>query len=253
MIDAPGRPRRRFRRLWIVLLVVLAVLAALAVAIDLASRPFAEQYVEDRIESSLPEGVQGNVDVQIGGLSVIAQYLSGRFDEVDLASTALTVGGIPLQADVHLEGVPVDQTRPIRSVSGKVLLDEEDLDALIAAQGNPGHVRLTGGNVEYTGTTQILGLVDVDYLVITRPELSGGRLQLSPLKARLGNGAIDIDITALLPVVAPGGLSICLAENLPDTLAVDSLVVGNGAVAARFSGRSVLVTEEGLARRGACS
>ncbi|HEY9324753.1 MAG TPA: LmeA family phospholipid-binding protein, partial [Agromyces sp.] len=91
--DGEPRPRRRLSRaarVWIIVGVVLAVVVALVVVADIVARGIAEQRVAEEVEANLPDGVDGDVSVTIGGFSVIAQYLSGTMQHVELDAPELT-------------------------------------------------------------------------------------------------------------------------------------------------------------------
>jgi hypothetical protein len=232
--------------------VLVIVIATLAVVVGIAGRAIAERYIADRVEQSLPAGVEADVSVRLRGVFLIGQYLSGRMDEVDLASSNLTVQGVPAKARLKLEGAPVDMTQPVDRASGSVVLDESALQSMLAQQGYPGTVALTGGSVEYGDTTKLFG-ADVDYVITAQPSVEAGRLDLTPVSARVSSGGIDVDATALLQRVAPNGLSICLAQYLPASISVDSLLVGNRSARFGFEGENVVLTEEALSHTGSCS
>ena len=63
---------------------------------------------------------------------------------------------------------------------------------------------------------------------------------------------MELDADALLERVAPDGLSVCLAEYLPDTIGLDALQVGDGAASVAVAGEGVTLNEEALARHGGC-
>jgi hypothetical protein len=246
-------PKSRRRRLWIILPIVLVVVVAtLLVVVGIAGRAVAERYIAERVEQSLPPGVEADVSVRLPGAFLVAQYLRGRMDEVDLASNDLTVQGIGAKARVRLEGVPTDLEQPVERATGSVVLDETALQAMVAQQGYSGSVKLNDGSVEYSDTTKLFG-ANVDYIITARPSVEAGRLDLTPESARVSSGGIDVDASALLARVAPDGLSICLAEYLPESIAVDSLLVGDGTAKVGLSGSQVVLTEEALSRTGTCS
>lgn len=245
-------PRHR-RRMWIIVpLVLIVVVATLLVVLNLAGRAIAEQYVADQVEKSLPAGVQGDVTARIRGPFLLLQYLRGRMDEVDLTSDDLTVQGVPLRADLQLHGVPVDTSKPVERLTGGVALDESAVGALLATQGYKGDVALRGGAVEYSDDTKLFGAT-VQYVITARPSLSGGRLDLAPQSAEIRSGGVDIDASQLLNRVAPDGLSVCVAQYLPASIGIDSLLVGNGSARIALSGTDVLLTSNALARTGSCS
>ncbi|WP_210479086.1 DUF2993 domain-containing protein [Naasia sp. SYSU D00948] len=234
----------------IVLLLVLAAVAVLLV--ETVGRGVAEDYVEQRVEESLPDGVTGDVAVRLGGGLLLPQYLGGRMRDVRLTSEDLVVGGIPVRGTLRLEGAPLDPTRPVDRATGTVVLRERAVDALLEQQGYLGDTRLGDGVVEYSDTTSVLG-VDLDYTVTARPSLAGGRLDLVPQSARVSKGPFDLDARRLLDLVAPDGISICLAALVPDTVTLDSLEVREGIATVDFSGDDVVLTQEALARTGSCA
>ncbi|WP_210508662.1 LmeA family phospholipid-binding protein [Naasia sp. SYSU D00057] len=150
-------PRRR-RRLWLIApLAVLVVLAVLAVVLGIAARAWAEGYIAEEVERNLPEGVEGDVDARLGGVSLVAQYLSGRLDDVRLTSENLEVQGVPVEARVELEGVPVDRSQPVERATGSVRLDERAVQAILTAQGYPGTAAIADGGIVYTDDAQLFG------------------------------------------------------------------------------------------------
>jgi LmeA-like phospholipid-binding len=245
-------PRRR-RRLWLIVpFAVLVVLVVLVVVIGIAGRAWAEQYLEERVEQNLPEGVEGDVDVRLRGVFLLGQYLSGRMDDVRLTSENLTVQGIPVEARVRLQGAPIDLAQPVEHLTGSVRLDEAAVQAMLTAQGYPGTATIEDGGIRYTDSAELFGAT-VEYDITARPDLEGGRLDLVPTSAAIRSGDLDLDATGLLERVAPEGLSVCLAEYLPDSIVLESLRVGADAADVSFSGDGVVLTEEALARRGACT
>jgi hypothetical protein len=261
-VTAEARPRpiryrdatpRHRRRLWIIVpLVLVIVLATLLVVLNFVGRAVAEDYIATKVEQDLPEGVEGDVSVRIRGAFLLVQYLSGRMDEIDLSSDDLTVQGVPVTANLQLRGVPVDLSKPVSRLTGGAVVDERAVQAMLSAQGYSGKVALTGGAVEYTDETQLFGGT-VQYAITARPSLAAGRLDLSPQSAEIRSGGIDIDATQLLRRVAPDGISVCVAEYLPERIAIDSLLVGDGSVSIGLSGSDVLLTSDALARTGTCS
>ncbi|BDZ44231.1 LmeA family phospholipid-binding protein [Naasia aerilata] len=246
-------PRKHRRRLWIIVpLVLVVIVATLLVVLNIAGRAVAEEYIANKVEESLPAGVEGDVHVRIRGVFLLVQYLSGWMDEVDLSSDDLTVQGVPVTANVQLHGVPVDTSKRVERLTGGAVLDERAVQAVLKGQGYPGDVALTGGAVEYTDETQLFGAT-VQYVLTARPSLSAGRLDLAPQSAAVRSGGVDLDATALLERVAPDGISVCVAQYLPEAIAIDSLLVGDGSARVSLSGRDVLLTSDALSRTGSCS
>ncbi|HYI31840.1 MAG TPA: DUF2993 domain-containing protein, partial [Glaciibacter sp.] len=169
------------KRRWVVALVVSAVLVAVLVVaffvVDAGLRSYAEDRVEAEFADNLPEGATGDIEVSIGGASVIAQYLHGSFDRVELDAPTFAVGGVPAAVHVVASGVPVDRTKPVRDVTGTVDLSEESVNALLASGGTTGNAELTlgTGEVKYSGTLPVLGL-EIGYEATATPSTSADSL-----------------------------------------------------------------------------
>jgi hypothetical protein len=230
----------------------LVVIAGLLVVAELAARAYAEDRVSSEIESRLPAGVEGDVDVHLGGLSVIAQYLTGTINEVSLSSDNLTVQGYPVAAQVHLSGVPVDTTKTIESAAGTVTLSETAVAGMLADRDIEGTVELGDDNLSYTTSAQIFGQ-NIDFTVVTRPVLDAGRIVFRGESAQIAGGAFDFDATQLLDLVAPEGLSVCVAQYLPADIALDAVDITRGKAVIDFSATDLSLDGAALARTGVCN
>ncbi|AAT88615.1 hypothetical protein Lxx06820 [Leifsonia xyli subsp. xyli str. CTCB07] len=162
-------------------LVPLAALAILLVATDAIARSVLEQRVAAEIEKSLPETVKADVDVRIGGLSVLQQLLAGQFESVDLLAPRATVAGAPLSFRVHATGVPTDLGVPIASATGTLSVSQDSLNKLVTVPGVTGDLTLQQGAVGYDGRLDLLGL-PVGYTVSAKPEAAGKEVLLHPEK-----------------------------------------------------------------------
>jgi len=249
---APARPRRRAGRVWGILAVLVVVLAALAVVADVVVRNIAEQRFAEQIRANLPEGVDGEVDVTIGGLSVIAQYLSGSMDRVELSAPELDVNGAPVAVDVVGEDVPVDLASPVARVSGTITADEASLNRLVAVAGVEGGFTLGDGVVGYAGTLDVLGLA-IDYSVTARPTAAGDSVLLQPEGADVGAGGDAVDVSGLVNrLLGEDPLTVCVAEYLPEGVDVHDLAITPDAVTVELRAQELMLDEASLARTGTC-
>jgi hypothetical protein len=247
---APRRRRRGLRRL-IVLLVILVVVIGLAIAADVAARAFAQDYVEQQIEQSLPAGVQSDVDVRIGGGSMLLQLVTGKLDDVHIDGEDLTVGGLPVSATVALGGVPLDQSLPAETALARIVLTDDALDAVLAAQGDTGTTTIRDGRVLYTGTAPVLG-VDLDFEVTADATADEDSLHLEPTSARVTSGPLDVDATALIGLVAPNGIDYCVGDYLPVGVAITRLDVGDGSVTLTLAGDGIVLNSAALSTMRGC-
>lgn len=247
--DAPPRSRRRFRIIVVVMAII--VVAGLLVVGDLAIRAYAEDRVASEIESRLPEQVDGDVDVSIGGFSVVAQYLAGRFDEVGLVSDGLTVAGVPVDADVQLRGVPVDTSRPVERAAGEFSLTEDAVASLLAAQGVEGEVTFDGGDLRYSAETVVFGQT-LTLAFAATPSIEGGSIVFTPEDASVSAGGVDLNLDQLFPVIAPEGLTICVAEYLPTAVELGDVTIADGRASVTLTATNLPLTEAALRDTGSC-
>lgn len=254
---APAEPprRRHTGRRWLVAAIILFLLVAAAIVADMAIRSYAQEQVSANIEKQLPEGVEGDVDVQIGGVSFLQQYLSGRFDDVRLSSTNLTVGGLPVQANAALVGVPIEGTRiagVIGAAQGEITVPGTTVAGLIAAQGVPGDISIGDGVLAYSTTTPVLGQ-DITLAVTAKAAVDSGSIVFRPETASVQAGLVQLDGIELLNLIVPDGLSVCVAQYLPEQVKLDSVELRGSNAVVRLSTQNLSVDPDELARTGTCA
>ena len=253
----PARPRRRgraLRRVAIVLVVLLVLLGIGAVVADGALRSYAEERSAQDIEAQLPDGVEGNVDVTIGGASMILQYLSGSFEQVHLVGRGLTVNGTPLDADVRATGVPADQTKPVDRAVGRFGIDEAAVTELLAASTDaPADVALTRGAVEYSAPVQLLG-IELTYDVIAEPRIDGDTVVFTPTGAALSAGSGSLDVGNLLgdERLASLAFPVCAAQYLPQGTRLTDLDLAPGRATVTVEAAQLRLTGDALTTVGSC-
>lgn len=234
-----------------------ALVAGLVVAffiVDAGLRSYAEDRVKTEISKNLPEGATGDVDVSIGGLSVIAQYLSGSFDRVELDAPEFALGGAPAAVHIVASGVPVDRTKPIREVTGTVDLGQESLNALLAAGGATGDAELAlgKGEVTYSGTFPVFGL-DIGYEATATPSASADSLLFTPTAAELTSGVGSVDLSDVIPLIlGQEPLSVCVAQYLPDGVTLTGVDVSPDHARVTLESSTLMLTRESLTTMGAC-
>jgi hypothetical protein len=248
-------PRKRHRGVWAMLWIGIALVALVVLyfVADGIARAYAEGRVKSEIEQNLPDFVSGDVTVHIGGTSVIAQYLSGSFEKVELDAPKLTVQGIPLSASVVANGVPADLTKPVSDLAGTITISQSSINSLLRLPGATGDLTLGEGTIKYDGTTQVLGL-SIGYTVTVVPTADGESILLKPTKAEVTTGGGNLDLSRLLgTVVGSKPLSVCVAQYLPKGVTVDDVTVKPGAATIHLSAHDLVLSQETLATKGSCS
>lgn len=236
----------------IILGVLVAILAALVLLVETVGRDLAEDAASAAVAANLPDGVEGDVQVEIRGVSAIWQLITGRFDEIALIAPELLVEGVPLAAEVVLNDVPVEQGAPIGRAEATIRLDEASVDDIAEAQGVPGGLTLGEGVVAYEDQVELLGFV-VGFTVTAEPEAAGGTVLLRPVGAEIQAGGGSLDATGLVERILGGEpVPICVADRLPEGVEVSAVEVEPGEVAVRLEASGLPLDPAALQTRGTC-
>ena len=253
--DATGpAPRRRNRaaRAWITVLVILVMLAGLLVVADLVVRNIAEQRVAEQLEQNLPAGVEGDVNVRMGGFSVLAQYLAGSMDRVELAAPELTVNGVPVSVQVDARDVPPALDGPVGRATATIEADEAAINALIEVPGVQGDVVLGADAVAYSDTVRLLGL-PIEYTVTARPTAAGDTVLLEPVGVEVGAGGGSIDVSGLVDrLLGDDPVTVCVAQYLPAGVEVQQITVEPGTATVTLGAVGLSFDEQSLSTLGSC-
>ncbi|MFB2584123.1 LmeA family phospholipid-binding protein [Herbiconiux liukaitaii] len=250
----PAPARRRARRWPWVLLIVIVLLAVAVVVADIALRAYAEGRAAEEISAQLPENIEGDIDVTIGGTSFLAQVLAGSLERVDLDAPQLTANGIPLAAHVVATGVPTDLSKPIADVTATVTLDQTAVDEVAQLPGDATLKLGDAGQVSFDGTVSLFGF-SLGYTVAGTVEGSGTEVTVVPVSATLtqGAGSLDIDLDQLLGTVADSPIPLCVAEYLPQGAEIDDIAIDGGEATVQLSAQDFVADEQGLSTFGTCS
>jgi len=249
---APEPPKKRsLRWLWVLIGIVVVLVVAFVIA-DIATRAYAESRASAEIAASLPENVQGDIDVSIGGASFLAQVATGRIGEVTLDAPDLTVSGVPVSAHVVADGVPTDLSQPIDQVHASLTLDQAAVDKVISIPGGSGIV-LGDGQVSYDGSLSILGFT-VGYHVTGQVTASGTDVMIQPGDATLdqGAGSLNLDLDQLLGGVTNKPITVCVANYLPQGAQIESLAVTEGQATVNLVARGFVADEQSFRTMGTC-
>lgn len=254
--DAARRRRRGLSSFIIATIVVLALVAGFFLA-DAGVRNYAENRAKDEIAAHLPDSVTGDVSVSIGGLSAIAQYLTGSFDRVTLTAPALSVDGVPASVHLVATDVPVDQAKSVGDVRGTVDLDQAALNTLLAAAlptGAPAaNLVLGDGTVQYQGSVSVLGR-NVGYQATATPTAEADSLLFTPSNATITTGAGTVDATAILPLVlGKQPIRVCVARYLPEGVNLAGVDVTPGRARITLESSTLMLTTQSLTTLGTCS
>jgi hypothetical protein len=249
------RPRRRMSggaRAAIVIGMLLVIVLALLVLVETVGRGIAERAVADSIEQDLPVGVEGEVDVQIRGVSALWQVLTGRMDEIVATAPELSVGGVEVDATVTAYGVPLAEGGSVERAEAVATVDEAALDAIAESQGIGGGLTLGDGTVSYSDELEVFG-IPVSFAVTAEPEAAGDRVLLTPVAAELQAGFATLDASDLVDRVLGGDpFPVCVADRLPEGVEVADIDITPDGATVRLEASDLPLAEETLATTGTC-
>ena len=257
--------RRRGRGLIIVGVLAVALVGVFFVA-DVVLRNYAQDRAQAEIADRLPANVTGDVAVTIGGFSVIAQYLTGSFDQVDLNAPELTIDGAAAAVKIRATGVPTDTAQPIRQVDGTIDLDEAALNTLMQAsqaddsgasagpiQAGATELQLGDAEVTYAGSVSVFGF-ELGYQATATPSTTADSLVLTATGAELSSGAGTLDASGLLKLIlGEKPVSICVAQYLPQGVTLTGVDVTPARARITLESSTLTLTEQSLTTLGTCS
>lgn len=248
-----ARKRRGIGLLVVASMVVLGLVGAYFI-VDSMLRTYAQNRVRQEIQSNLPAGVSGNIAVSIGGQSVIAQYLSGSFDRIELTAPRLTVSGAEASVHVVATDVPVDMSKPVGDVRGTIEMDQESINVLVALAGVPigSALDLGTGTVRYTGTVTVLGL-PLEYQATAQPDVRADSVILKPTSVELNTGVGALNLTGIVErVLGDKPITLCVAQYVPSGVDLTGVDVTPDRVRLTLHADALVLTEDALNSTGSC-
>lgn len=256
MTDATA-PAPRTSRRWIAILVVVVVLVAgAAVAAEFIARSVIANTVRSLVVDKIGLPDDQNVDVQLSGV-VLPQLLTGRLDDVTIASDDVTLGPITGDVRAEMRGVPVSGGAAASGGTASIRLDEQQLRTLLAQIPDfpSGTVTMAAPDLTFTNELSVFG-VGIPVGVSVTPGAAEGDLTLTPAGFELGGNSIDADtLRAQFGGVADAVLrpqSLCFADRLPAALTLASATVQGQNLVASFDIDGGVLNDPSLQGDGSC-
>nr|WP_272898213.1 DUF2993 domain-containing protein [Agromyces seonyuensis] len=218
---------------------------------DSIVRRVAEDDIAASIESELPEQVTGGVSAEIRGVSVLAQYATGRMERIELTGDDLAVDGVPLEASLVLTGVPPSGEGEVEHAVGTLTLDEAGLNEFIELPGTDGSFTIDDGTIGYAGTVSFLGL-ELGYTASATAEAAGTEVLLQPVSASLDAAGGSLDLSGAVSRLLDEPIAVCVADRLPAGVEVVGITIGDGSATVRLDARDFPLDEDALGTTGTC-
>ncbi|QTX05171.1 LmeA family phospholipid-binding protein [Agromyces archimandritae] len=249
--DAGARPARSRGRGWFIALGVVVLLAVGLVAAEFIVRGQIEQRISGEAEQNLPEGITGEVTTELGGFSVLAQLIAGRFDEVHLSAPELSFRGDALSAEVHAYGVPLAEGGTVGHAEGELSVDAAILAEQLEVPGD-GAFTLGDGTISYGDSTSFLGQ-EIGFTVTATPAAAGTAILLQPESVEVNWGGASLDLGGLADrITGSEPVSLCVADRLPEGVEVRHVGVTPERATVRVAASGFPLDAEMLERPGSC-
>ncbi len=248
------------KRRWLGPVIVVAVLLLLIIV----AFAIAEKLVRDGASAALSEpirqifGTETEVHVDFGQGSVILQAMSGSIDAVTVDADTVTLGPSTGRIHVVANGVPLSTDGTVRALAAELYFDAAGVTSLVASSsGALATTQLDGEHIVVTTESPVAGQT-VPVVVTLSPSAADGRLGFSVEALAVNGAAVDVDaarsgaygaeVAALVQ-----GQSVCVAEHLPASLALDSATVVGDRLVLGFVGSNLALAGGGLTTKGACA
>jgi hypothetical protein len=262
--EAPAPPATRKRRGWLIALIVVAVLLVLAViaffVADAIAKDYAKGYVRDRIVQVLGLPDDAEVEVDLGGGSIILQALAGRISTVDVEVPDLAFGALVGSAEIRAEGVPLDENAPVDVLRVDFAVAESDISALA---GNLSGLELSSVELEapeiVVASSFTLFGIELPIGMAILPSAADGDLVFSPTRITLGDDeytAAEVMENPFFALFAGPLLqqqSACIADQLPAAFQLSDAEVTGEELVLTIRGDGAALGGPGLSTPGTCA
>ena len=231
MTAPAARKKPKKRTIVGTVLASLGVVVAALWGLDNWARQQVADYVTEKVEQVLNLDNGDPVTVEIAGVSVIAQVLTGTLDEVDVGVDDVTIGEFTGGVSLRAEGIPIDLQKPI---------DE---------------VRLVDSEIQFESTFRLLGL-GVEVGVAVEPFAENGEIGFTPTSVSLNGSTSSAESLKKTFGAAAESLlktrSICVARWLPVALTVDEVAVRGDDLVITIGADKAILSDESLQTLGSC-
>jgi hypothetical protein len=256
-VDAPPKPKPRG---WIIALIVVAAVVVLGIVAffvaEALAKDYARGYVRDRIVEVLNLPADAEVDVDLGGGSIILQALSGRVDQVDVDVPEVALGDLTGAVRLHAEGVPLDEMQPVDVLGIDFAIGADDLTALgqNAEEGAP-TFEFAEGEVLLSGEFAVFGAT-IPLRLSFEPSAADGDLVLTPTSIMLGSETFESgDDDSFFGQILSGLFqpqNLCIAASVPQALVLTDATIDDAELVLAFTGDGAAFGGPELSTPGTC-
>lgn len=260
MAEAPApsaRKRPKKRTIIVTVLASLAVVVAALWAVDAWARQQLADYVTDKVQEVLSLESDEPVDVEIAGVSVIAQVLTGSLEQVDVGVDDVAIGDFTGGVELRAQGIPVDLSKPVDSVQIEFTVSEKSIQKIahLLSATAIDSVELVDSEIQFASQFSVFGF-PIDVGVGIEPFAEEGQIGFTPTSISV-NG-VTTSSSALSEQYGSFAAtllqtrSICVARWLPAALTVDDVEVRGDDLVITIGADRAILDEAALRSLGSC-
>lgn len=243
-VSAPAKRKRR--RVWPFVVAVIVVIALIVGAFiaDAAVKAYAQDQIKQKVVAALGVDPTTQVDVKIGGGSVLFQALSGKLSTVDITGA---------------KDVPLDQSAPLNKLAITYRVSEKNVSVLASELSGMqlDSVTLKAPEIVANATFKVFGFGIPVGLGLT-PSASHGQLDFTPTSILVSGQKFTSK--QLLSTPGLGSLAkqllkqqtFCVAQYLPKALTVTSVKVVGHELVMMISGDGAALGGSAFSTKGSC-
>ena len=256
----PALPKKK-RRIWpfIVVAVVLVVLIVGFFIADAAVKAYAQNQIKQEIVAAIGVDPKTDVQVELGGGSVLLQALSGKLSTVDVTVPKLAFGDLVGSATLHATDVPLDQSAPLKKLAITYRVSEKNVRVLASDLSGMklDTITLDQPEIVANASFEVFGFGIPVGLGLT-PSASHGELVFTPTSILVSGQKF----TSKQLIATPGLGSLakqllkqqtfCVAQYLPKALTVTSVKVADRQLVMKISGDNAALGGSAFSTKGTC-
>jgi len=251
--------RRRKRRGWLIAIVVIIVLLGIAWIVgEAVARNYAENFVRDKVVSSLKLKAGTPVGVTIGPGSLLAQAITGGIDSVKISVDDYAVKEVSGDLDIAMTEIPLDQNAPLDTLRVTYTIPKSEVAGLTAyvSGAENAEVELLDDALSISSEFQLFGIA-IPVGVEVAPLVVDGEVGFETKTISLNNNVISV---AELKEGPFAGLAdsvlanqtFCVASSLPKALSVNDVDVNPKRIVLSLEGDGVALGSKEFSQMGEC-
>lgn len=248
------------KRVWIGIGTAIASLAVVLVAlwaVDGWARQQVADYVADKVQQVLSLESSDRVDVSVAGFSIIAQVLTGSFEEIAVDVDDVQIGDLTGGVALTARGVPIDLSKPVHSVEIEFRVSESSLKSVahLLSPGAIDTVELVDSEIRFAKEFSIFGF-SLEVGIGVEPFADDGQIGFTPTSVELnGTRTSAEELVGTFGGAAQALLqtqSFCVAQWLPAVFAVEDVAVDAKELVVTIRADESVFDEASVSELGTC-